>query len=38
MNGDPEFNLEARVGRLERLLYLLLGLQAPQLIQFLGVL
>ena len=31
-------SLEERIARLERLIYLLLGLQAPQLIQFLGVL
>ena len=31
-------SMEARVARLERLLYLLIGLQAPQLLQFLGVL
>lgn len=32
MNGD---DLEARISRLERMLYLLIGLQAPQVLTFL---
>jgi len=40
MPGDfnPDEGLETRVARLERLLYLLIGLQAPDVMMMLGVL